>query len=208
MAKSLTGILALFFALLQFADSFSQTVTQNLPKTNFNVLSELTQSGLEEINDVITVLGKEKIYKIDIESPEKEKDFFLNILKPRFSSYNFIYEKGNGFDYRISFSGLKFAVSYTAPKSNNIIGDEYFLRTLNAGFKYSLPDSANIIRQVFKSMKDTVKVDYYDYIQESEYAFMKSELPDKGFMNKILVPAAVVAISALTAILFFTIRSK
>lgn len=208
MAKSFTGILALLLALFLFADSYPQTETKSMPETNFMVFMKLTHSGLDELNDLVTVLGREKIYKIVVENKSPEREFFLNALKQKFSSYNFIYEKNDSYDYRISFSVLDFSVSYSVPKSDNIVGDEYFTRTIKAGFKYLQTGSADTIRQVIKTAKDNVKADFYDYIQESEYSFMKSGLPDKGFMNKILVPAIVVAATALTAILFFTIRSK
>lgn len=208
MAKSFTGILALFLALFLFADSYPQTETQSMPENNFMVFMKLTQNGLDEINDIVTVLGREKIYKIDVENKSPEKEFFLNALKQKFTAFNFIYETNDSYDYRISFSGLDFSVGYSVPKSDNVIGDEYFTRTVKAGFKYSQPGSDDMVKNVVKSAKDNVRADFYDYIQESEYAFMKSGLPDKGFMNKILVPAIVVAATALTAILFFTIRSK
>ena len=47
-----------------------------------------------------------------------------------------------------------------------------------------------------------------DYVESGNYAFLKSVLPEKPFLKKVIVPAVIVAVSAIATILFFTIRSK
>jgi len=121
MAKSIIGILAVFFTFFLFADSYSQVETKSLPKNNFALFSEITLNGLDEIQDAVTVLGKEKIYRVSISEKSEEADFLLNNIKQKFSSYNFIYEKEDGFDYRISISKIKFSVSYSELETDNVI---------------------------------------------------------------------------------------
>lgn len=208
MAKSIIGILAVFFTFFLFVDSFSQIETHSLPKNNFTLFSEITLNGLDELQDAVTVLGKEKIYKISIDEKSEEADFLLNIIKQKFSSYSFIYEKEDGFDYRIVFSGIKFSVAYSEPGAGKVLGDESFSRDLKASFKFSVLNSDDVQRSVFKKYKDNVNTEYLDYIQDINIGFMRADLPDKPFMKKIFVPAVIVAVSAITAILFFTIRSK
>ncbi len=208
MAKSIIGILTVFFTFFLIADSYSQVETSSLPKNNFTLFSDLTLNGLDELQDVVTVLGKEKIFKVSIDEKSEEAEFLLNNIKQKFSSYNFIYEKEDGFDYKIIFSGVKFFVAYSEPKADKIIGDEMFMRDLSVAFRFSVLNSDNAQQSVLKTYRDKVKTEYFDYIQESNYSFMKSALPDKPFMKKIIVPAIIVAVSAIAAILFFTIRSK
>jgi hypothetical protein len=208
MTKSIIGILAVFFTFFLFADAYLQVETQSLPKNNFILFSEITLNGLDEIQDAVTILGKEKIYKVSIDKKSEEADFLLNIIKQKFSSYNFIYEKEDGFDYKIVLSGIKFSVAYSEPRADKVLGDESFTRDLNTSFKFSVLNSDGVQRSVLKKYKDNVKTEYLDYIHDSNFSFMKAELPDKPFMKKILVPAVIVAVSAVTAILFFTIRSK
>lgn len=208
MAKSIIGILAVFFTFFLIADSYSQVETSSLPKNNFAMFSDLTLNGLDELQDVVTVLGKEKIFKVSIDGKSEEAEFLLNNIKQKFSTYNFIYEKEDGFDYKIIFSGVKFSVAYSEPKADKIIGDEMFMRDLSAAFMFSVLNYGNDQQSVRKSYRDKVKTEYFDYIQESNYSFTKSALPDKPFMKKIIVPVIIVAVSAIAAILFFTIRSK
>lgn len=208
MAKSIISILTAFFTFFLIADSYSQVEPQSLPKNNLTVFSELAIKCLEELQDAVTVLGKDKIYKISIEKKSDETEFLLNSIKQKFSSYNFIYEKEDGFDYKIVFSGIKFSVVYSEPKADKVIGDEMFMRDLSATFNFSLPNNGNGQQSVMKTYRDKVRVEYFDYIQESNYSFMKAALPDKPFLKKIVVPAIIVAVSAIAAILFFTIRSK
>lgn len=208
MAKSIISILTVFFTFFLIADSYSQVEPQSLPKNNFTVFSELAIKALEKLQDAVTVLGKDKIYKVSIDERSEEAEFLLNSIKQRFSSYNFIYEKEDGFDYKIVFSGIKFSVVYSEPKADKVIGDEMFMRDLSAAFNFSLPNNGSGQQSVLKTYRDKVRVEYFDYIQESNYSFMKAALPDKPFLKKIVVPAIIVAVSAIAAILFFTIRSK
>lgn len=208
MAKSIIGILAVLFAFFQFADSYSQTDSRSLPKSNFALFSEITNEGLDELYDAVTVLGKDKIYKVSFVGKSDETAFLMNVVKQRFSSYNFIYEKDDGYNYKIVFSNAVFSVSYSEPVADNVLGNEYFMRDLKAGFNYSVLHSDSGQKRVSKTFKDKVYSEYFEYIQENGFGFMRAELPDKPFMKKILVPAIIVALSAVTAILFFTIRSK
>lgn len=208
MAKSIIGILTVFFTFFLIADSYPQVESNSLPKNNLAIFSDLTLNGFDELQDVVTVLGKEKIFKVSIDGKSEEAEFLLNNIKQKFSSYNFIYEKEDGFDYKIIFSGVKFSVAYSEPKSDKIIGDEMFMRDLSAAFMFSVLNSGNDQQSVLKTYRDKVRTEYFDYIQESNYSFTKSALPDKPFMKKIIVPVIIVAVSAIAAILFFTIRSK
>lgn len=208
MAKSIVGILTVFFSFFLIAELYPQVDTHGLPKNNFALFSELTLTGLDELQDVVTILGKEKIFKISIDEKSEEAEFLINNVKQKFSSYNFIYEKDDGFDYNVIFSSIKFSVSYSDLKADKIIGDEMFVRDLSSAFKFSVLNSGNGQQLVSKTYRDKVKTEYYDYIQENSFGFMKSGLPDKPFLKKILVPAIIVAVSAIAAILFFTIRSK
>ncbi|MFA5011545.1 MAG: hypothetical protein WC644_06275 [Ignavibacteria bacterium] len=208
MAKSIIGILSVFFSFFLIADSYSQVDTRSLPKNNFALFSDLSSKGLDELQDIVTVLGKNKIFKISIDEKSEEAEFLLNNIKQKFSSYNFIYGKEDGFDYKVIISSIKFSVGYSEPDADKIIGDEMFVRDLSSAFKFSVLNSGNDQQSVLKTYRDEVKIEYFDYIQESNYGFMKSGLPDKPFLKKIIVPAIIVAVSAIAAILFFTIRSK
>lgn len=208
MKKLVFRLIVLNILLFNFANAYSQNEEYNLPKTNFNLFSELTLNSLDELNDILTILGKEKIIKVTIENGTEAKDFLLNTLKQKFSGYKTIYEKDYGFDYKILINNLKFKTYYSNVVTEDIIGNELFTRELKIEYTYSVSNDSGTTKQVIRTYKDKVKAEEIEYIENGSYAFMKSELPDKSFMKKAIIPAIMITLSALTTILFFTIRSK
>jgi hypothetical protein len=196
-----------------------------LPKTNLNAFQEITSKSLNELEDIITILGKEKIYKVSIEFEDsisfnrgaykiitddniEKKDYLINELKQKFHNIKFVYEFVDSVDFVIKFSQLKLKTVYTDLKAKKIFGDEYVSRELSVNYDFSVSGKELISRKINKIFKDEVKVDKLEYIESGNYAFLKSVLPEKPFLKKILVPAVIVAVSAIATILFFTIRSK
>jgi hypothetical protein len=179
-----------------------------LPKTNLNLYQEITSKSLNELGDIITVVGKDKIFKVNIEDTTGLKEFFVNELKQKFQNAKFVYGVYDSVDYIIRFSDLNFKTTYTNIKTKYILGDEYVSRELIVKYNYSVSDKDINNKEVYKSYKDEINVDKLEYIESGNYAFLKAVLPEKPFLQKIIVPAVIVAVSAITAILFFTIRSK
>jgi hypothetical protein len=180
----------------------------DLPKTNLNLYQEITSKSLNELEDIITVTGKDKIFKVNIEDTTGLKEFFVNELKQKFQNAKFVYGVYDSIDYIIRFSNLNYKTAYTNIKTKYILGDEYVSRELIVMYKYSVSGREITNKDVYKSYKDEVNVDKLEYIESGNYAFLKTVLPEKPFLQKIIVPAVIVAVSAITAILFFTIRSK
>lgn len=208
MKKLILRLIILNIIVFRFADLFSQNVVSDLPKTNFNLFYEISSNNLDYLNDIFTVLGKEKIYKITVEGGAEEKDFLINALKQKFSGNKVIYEKEEGFDYKVVLDNLNFKTIYSNIVTENVIGNEVFSRELIIEFKYSVSNEAGNTKTIKRSYKDKVKAEEIEYIESGNYAFMKSELPEKSFIKRAILPAIMISLSALAAILFFTIRSK
>jgi hypothetical protein len=211
--------------LLISGKGIAQNEYGELPKTNLNAFQEITSKSLNELEDIITILGKEKIYKVSIEFEDsisfnrgaykiitddniEKKDYLINELKQKFHNIKFVYEFVDSVDFVIKFSQLKLKTVYTDLKAKKIFGDEYVSRELSVNYDFSVSGKELISRKINKIFKDEVKVDKLEYIESGNYAFLKSVLPEKPFLKKILVPAVIVAVSAIATILFFTIRSK
>jgi len=186
----------------------TQDIYSELPKTNLNLFQGITSEGLNELEDVITIIGKDKIFKITVDDTTERKDFFVNELKQKFHNLKFVYVVSDSVDYEIRFSNLKFITGYTNLRTKKILGDEYIDRELTAMFSFSVSGKDLNFRKVNKVFKDEVKIDKIEYIESGNYAFIKSVLPEKTFLKKIIIPAVIVAVSAIATILFFTIRSK
>lgn len=194
--------------LLISGKGYAQNEYGELPKTNLNAFQEITGKKLSELEDVITLLGKEKVYKITIEENSEQKDFLLNELKQKFGNVKFMYVVSDSVDFKIRFSNLKFSTKYTNLNSKKLLGDEYVSRELTSSFRFTVDGNDLKITNNDHVYKDEVKVDKLEYIESGNYAFLKSVLPEKPFLKRILVPAVIVAVSAIATILFFTIRSK
>lgn len=203
------NLLFIITALLLFScNGIAQIEYIDLPKTNLNLYQEITSKSLNELGDIITVVGKDKIFKVNIEDTTGLKEFFVNELKQKFQNAKFVYGVYDSVDYIIRFSDLNFKTTYTNIKTKYILGDEYVSRELIVKYNYSVSDKDINNKEVYKSYKDEINVDKLEYIESGNYAFLKAVLPEKPFLQKIIVPAVIVAVSAITAILFFTIRSK
>lgn len=199
----------IIIAVLLFScNGIAQIEYIELPKTNLNLYQEITSKSLNELGDFITVAGKDKIFKVSIDDTTGLKEFFINELKQKFQNAKFVYGNYDSVDYNIRFSNLNYKTAYTNIKTKYILGDEYVSRELTVIYKYSVLGRDLTDKEVNKSYKDEVNVDKLEYIESGNYAFLKAVLPEKPFLQKIIVPAVIVAVSAITAILFFTIRSK
>lgn len=194
--------------LLISGKGIAQNEYGELPKTNLNAFQEITVKKLIELEDVITLLGKEKVYKITIIDNTEQRDFLLNELKQKFGNVKFVYVVSDSVDFNIKFSNLKFSTNYTNLKAKKFLGDEYISRELTSSFRFSVDGNDIRINNNDHVFKDEVKVDKIEYIESGNYAFLKSVLPEKTFLKKIIIPAVIVAVSAIATILFFTIRSK
>lgn len=194
--------------LLISVKGFTQNDFGELPKTNLNAFQEITNRKLNTLEDVVTLLGKDKVYKISIVDDTEQKDFLLNEIKQKFSNRKFVFVLSDSVDFNIKFSSLKFSTNYTNFKTRKFLGDEYISRELTSSFRFSVEGNDIRINNDDQVFKDEVKVDKLEYIESGNYAFLKSVLPEKPFLKKIIVPAVIVAVSAIATILFFTIRSK
>ena len=62
------NLLFIITAILLFScNGIAQIEYIDLPKTNLNLYQEITSKSLNELGDIITVVGKDKIFKVNIE---------------------------------------------------------------------------------------------------------------------------------------------
>lgn len=201
-------LILLFWALNA---GFAGQGKDDLPKTNFNVFSDLLGRGLVLVEDEITIYGKDKIYKLDAGPDSDMKSFFLNVFRQKFISDRFVYDKStDSCDYVITVKNLGLSVQYTRPEGKSLLGDEFTNRKISVSFEYIIENKGTVKcgRKFSENYKDNINVKDYEYVQNQEYSFMNSELPEKSLLGKVFVPALVVLSSAAAVILFFTIRSK
>jgi hypothetical protein len=67
----------------------------------------------------------------------------------------------------------------------------------------------SLVKDKITSMyRGEIPYDEYERFQAESYKFTQSVPPDISFLESIIFPAAIVTVSAVATILFFTIRSK
>jgi hypothetical protein len=102
-------------------------------------------------------------------------------------------------------------VRYPGFKTNRFLGEKSVKRNLFGNIRveisavhpfYNLQDS------ILVSYSDEVDYKEIENIESADYSFTHSKAPKVSTFEEIIFPAAIIAVTALAAVLFFTIRSK
>lgn len=105
----------------------------------------------------------------------------------------------------------KLYTDYTKLIKNGFLGEKSMQReiTSSLGINISLNNGEVQVEDEIKTKyDDEIPYDDYTQFESSEYKFTQSTQPDISLLESIIFPAAVVTLSAVAAILFFSIRSK
>ncbi len=105
----------------------------------------------------------------------------------------------------------KLKTEYTKLIKNGFLGQKSMQREITSelDIKISHNSGTVLVNDVIRTKYDD-EIPYEDYnvYESSEYKFTQSMPPNISFIESIIFPAAVITLSAVAAILFFTIRSK
>lgn len=214
----MTGtLISAFLIIFGLNICFSQTNK----KTNLEILEQDIQGELEkffyypDLNRnfqfvfYVTSVRKDKSEKKFIESVIK-KASDKNKLKISFAkdeemfSADTVYNKA-----RIDIKKLR--TDYPKFGKNKFLGEKSIERrvTSELGIEIKQNNGAVIVEDnISTTYKDDIPYDSYKQYQTDEYLFTQSVPPDINLLESIIFPAAVITVSAVAAILFFTIRSK
>lgn len=105
----------------------------------------------------------------------------------------------------------KLNTDYTKLIKNGFLGYKSMQRRVTSELDIEISDNTGnmLVNDVIKTdYEDEIPYDDYNVYESSEYKFTQSVPPNISFLESILFPAAVVTLSAVLAILFFTIRTK
>jgi hypothetical protein len=187
--------------------------------SNLNITDRLLDEALMEIENKLTVLGKENLYSVKIVGANASGNYLKQKFRQFFNTYKMIYENGfdavnsiDSVDYEISIREAVITPRYNRIFTSGFLGTRKVEREIILSFKTEIKDlQTNEVvfeKSFLKRFKDNFDLDKQLFIEDRRYDFTRSELPDEGFLNKIIIPAAVIIASAVAIILFFTIRSK
>jgi hypothetical protein len=163
-------------------------------------------------DDFMTEYGKEITVVVSVSGTEEIKRFITGIIKQKFGAYRFIYtDKPDSGYYSLNIEDTDLELRYPGLVTKNVFSDDYIKRFFTSSFKIRfLNEKGELLKEksFSKEYRDEISYVSLESAERSDYTFTKSAVPEKPFMSRIFVPAIVVAVSALTIVLFFAIRSK
>ena len=210
MKKSFFLIL---FIVLFISRGYSQYDDPSQLKTNRNVFERLINSGFEKyLDDYFSIGGN--IFVAKFYNTYEESKFLFEVLKSRYSNYKILKDTiSDSINYQFLFKNINFVTSYINVKKG-YINNKTIKRNIKVSFDVDIINnkvsgSNSVIAKNYSEVyTDSILYDKLDYVESGEYGFLKGELPKQSFMEKYLVPSVFLAVSAMTIILFFFIRSN
>lgn len=208
-------IILFYFSFVLFNNAYAQidSSVYNIQsaRTNEEIAAELISKNLEELKNF---LESDTVY-VDIQEENSSVKSFLN-SKLRNSLVNYSVRPFNAnlnsVPARLEIKNIKVSVSYPHYNSIGVIGNKSFDRVVNVSFDVSynrLSDNMVIFsKRIEDRYSDIVDISQKGKIESRNYSFLVSELPEDNFLNKYLIPAGLIVISAVTIVLFFAIRSN
>jgi hypothetical protein len=98
-------------------------------------------------------------------------------------------------------------VSYTEPEKDGIFGDFLTERTIELSGNFFVSKQSQV-KDFSLTVKDTINVEDVEKVENRSYPFTRGELPPEPFFSSLLEPIVAVGATAITIILFFSVRSK
>ena len=105
----------------------------------------------------------------------------------------------------------KLYTEYTKLIKNGFLGEKSMQREITSSLDVHISSNNGevlVSDEIKTKYDDEIPYDDYTQFESAEYKFTQSTQPDISLLESIIFPVAVVAVSAVAAILFFSIRSK
>lgn len=198
-----------------------QTGAQTLKKNNLEIFEQEISSELEkffyfpEINRDLKL-----VFWVSSSRKSKEEKKFIESVIRKTAEKNklkYSFAKNENMDapdsiyIKCSITVEKLYTDYTKLIKNGFLGEKSMQREITSvlDVNISLNNGSVLVNDVIKTRyDDEIPYDDYTTLESSEYKFTESSPPDISLLESIIFPAAVITISAVAAILFFSIRSK
>ena len=191
--------------------------SQENRSSNLSEINKLIEESLIPLENKLILLGKEKLYLLSDESKSIQGDYILKILKRNLSGYKILLKPGNtdftdSIDYIIKIAQPSIKTLYKKIFDEDIIGTKKVEREITVKYDLTLEDKKNLY-EVFRNKfsnrnKDSFNLDEQSVIEDRNYDFSRSAIPEENTVNHLLYPALIIISTAAAIILFFTIRSN
>jgi len=217
------GLKVLLPALLILAVSAfpTQLSAQQQLKTNLELFEQEISAELDKVFYLPEVNRELKfVFWVSSAKKSKEDKKFIeqlvrksadkNKLKYSFAKNDSINAPDTAY-IKFSITVDKLNTVYTKLIKNGFLGEKSMQREITSAMRLKVSDNSEKVlfdEDIKTKFDDEIPYDDYTRFESGEYRFTQSTPPDISFLESIIFPAAVVTVSAIAAVLFFTIRSK
>ena len=199
----------------------SLTYAQDLRKTNLEIFEQEISGELDKFFFLPQIERDNKfVFFVSSNKNNKEEKKFIESLIRKNAEKNdlkYAFAKDENMDAPDSIynkCGIrinKLKAEYTKLIKNGFLGEKTMQRRITSDLDINISDSRGTILvndEIRTNYEDEIPYNDYSVYQSSEYVFTQAIPPNISFFETIIFPAAVITLSAVAAILFFTIRSK
>lgn len=112
---------------------------------------------------------------------------------------------------KVSLHVKKIETRYPKFRKNKFLGDKTLVREIKSDLDIEISSSDNkfIIKDnISTRYKDEIDYDWWEKYSSDDYLFTQALPPNISLFESVFFPALIITISAVAAILFFTIRSN
>lgn len=219
-----TAILFSAIAFLFFVnDSVFSQGNNSAPdnRTNLDILEQEITGELDKIF-FYPDINREKqfvFYLTQVSKDKNEKKFMQSVIKKAAGKHkiHISFAKNDSmlstdsFYYKAKLNIIKMKTTYTKMGKNTFLGEKTMIREVVSDMELEItPNIGQILvkENIETAFNGQIPYDDYERFQTEEYLFTQSTPPNISFLETIIFPAAIVLVSAVATILFFTIRSK
>ncbi len=184
--------------------------SQNNTSTNLDLIDRLIDESLNPLNDKLLALGKNNFYRLGAGANNPLENYLQSSIKRKLAGYKILSpETSDTLGFVIVFRNPFIETKYKRIYTDKILGTKKVEREVLVAYDIDLinkNNSTTIYNQHFnKRIKDSFDLDKLSLIEDRQYLFSYSELPEENNLNRILYPAILITASAAAIILFFII---
>ena len=191
---------------------FVYSQSSNTPVRNLEIFDRIVDSSFNELQDRLVLAGSDKIFALKIDDANDMDDYIIEKLRRKLSGFNVIYEtRYDSVFADIKIDSVLLLAKYNKISTRNVLGDKMLDREIDVKYHISLVEKDNgkvLYEENFdESFSDSFRLDDKSRVETGGYRFLKANIPNEGFLSKYLLPTVLLAVSAVTIVLFFVIRS-
>lgn len=198
-----------------------QSISQVSSKTNLEIFESEISSGIEKVF-LFPEINRDLKFVFFVKSEKNikdEKKYTEQVLRKTADKNNIRYsfakdEKMEAPDsvynrFIVNVNSLK--SEYPVFIKNGFLGEKTMKRRIISELAISISNNNSSIlaeENLNSKFEDEIFFEDYSRYESTEYKFTQSTPPGLSLLESIIFPAAVITVSAIAAVLFFSIRSK